>query len=231
ASTAYSCFGCACCSASSAGKEESSSNRDGRVPTASGRTEAYEETLVKSPLRRRPADEWPTRPFVLTCLKTPDFTSFSMIRVPGSLAAPSRLESEPAVVTGGLGGFDAVASAGLLDRRGQVIAHRALRQMQALSDVGHIGAGLAGGHPVALGSGGGAWPGPKGGGCNAHVDPLPPREPPPDRGGQLFDGAFLHQESLCAGLHGTTQVARPPERGEDDDAALRHLLAQGSSCP
>ena len=49
---------------------------------------------------------------------------------------------------------------------------------------------------------------------------------PPHRVGELLGRRVLDDEAGRAGFHRAPQVARPPERGQDDHAAAGHLLAQ-----
>jgi hypothetical protein len=49
----------------------------------------------------------------------------------------------------------------------------------------------------------------------------------PDGGRQLGGGRVLQEEARCATLHRPPQVARSPERGQDQYPAVRQLLSEG----
>ena len=118
-----------------------------------------------------------------------------------------QVTSQPAVV-GDRRRLDAVAGARLGDRRGEVVAHRALRQVQRAGDVGDRRPAARRDEDVALAVGQRRRPvGERRRGEVRVDDPLAGGDPA-DGVGELLGGGVLDDEAEGAGLHRPAQVAR-----------------------
>jgi ribosomal protection tetracycline resistance protein len=136
---------------------------------------------------------------------------------------------EPPVVAGGVDGLDAVAGARLADRRGQVVAHRAVRQVELGRDVGGGGAVAGGVEDVAFAFGERAVARADGAGGEVRVDDGLAAVDRADGAGQALDGPVLDDEAVGARLQRAAQVAGAAEGGHHDHLAGRQLAAQGAA--
>src|SRR4051812_22803826 len=98
--------------------------------------------------------------------------------------------------------------------------------MQDRRDVGHCRVLARRGQYLVLARGQRARPLAEGRGGEAGVDHPLAADRAADGAGELLRGVVLEQEAGRALLHGAAQIARPPERGEHQDLALRQGTAQ-----
>ena len=139
--------------------------------------------------------------------------------------------SEPAVLLGDPDRLGAGAGAGLADRRGEVVAHRSLGEVQrprrGRPPCRRRGRRAARRSP-ARSAGCARWPGsPR----PARVDHPQAGVHPADGVGELPGRGVLDHEAAGAGLHRPAQVAGPAERGDHQHPARRQRGAQRRRWP